>query len=217
MFKKIFFCTFTIVLLASLAATAQTPPSHTRLLYSDDLTSDAPNDIGEVTNYGGSFTTDGWRTQSGSSQLRIALKEFLPFEGTVEVKVKGFDESNIPNTGDFDWTPISLWSRGTGSFSDVDKTPGSYFMLKTDQGLYHYNGGNTGFKMITAAFFGDKNRENTSPVAQIDWNPNTEYTFKVIWGRQNGYADNNMSIWLVVSNGVGQWAQQFEGQIESFG
>lgn len=201
------------ILLASLQAYSQTPPSHGRLLYSHSLTSGDPNPIGQVTNSNGSFTTQGWQVTKMFSQLKIDFTEFLPHEGTIEFKLKGLSTSNIPNTSDFDWTAFSVWSRSTADFSIVDKTPGSYFMLKTDQGLY--DGNNTAFKLFTAPYFGDKNRTSHYPVAKI-WNTGQEYTIKIIWGREKNSSNENMYIWLLINDKT-ERVHSFNGQYESFG
>jgi hypothetical protein len=104
----------------------QTVPNHTRLLYSHDLKSETDNGIGSITNLGGDFNDEGWQTSS-KSQLRNLFKDFLPHEGTVEFKVKGFDEANVPSS--FDWVTMLLWSRGEAYFGELNMSPASFFMV----------------------------------------------------------------------------------------
>ena len=207
-----------ILLLGSSLLMAQTAPNHTRLLYSHDLKSDNDNGIGTITNLGGNFTDNGWITTS-KSQLRILFNDFLPHEGTVEFKMSGFDQTNIP--GEFDWTAMSLWSRGEANFGDLNLSPASFFMVKLDEKLFSLD---KTFKLFASAFGVDSDGDgkndklnSTYPAAQLPWNdPNKEYTFKIIWGRSEGYPSELVRIWLVVSDGIGRWSFDFDGQIESF-
>ncbi|MBN1999711.1 Ig-like domain-containing protein [candidate division KSB1 bacterium] len=200
-----------IVLVLFTAVSAQTPPDHTRLIFSDDLTSGGTKPIGQIINTDGLFTADGWVTQEGTSQLRINLAEFLPFEGTVIVKIKGFNPQNI-NFSNFDWAPLSLWSRASGDIFDVGTSPGSYVYIKSDQGLN--DGNRTGFILWTSPFWGDVSNytkpkfKKTYPVAKILWDPSIEYTWKVIWGRPKNQPDSKTYLWLVVTDNQGEVVAQ---------
>ncbi|MDZ7346634.1 MAG: hypothetical protein ONA69_07550, partial [candidate division KSB1 bacterium] len=113
-----------LVLALSLSAAAQ---QHTRLLYHVPLTSNAPNAIGQITSYGGEFTSQGWRATSGSGQLRIDCAAALPAEGTMEVTMRGM----MPTISN-EWILFALHSRSAGNFDEVDPSPASYAFLKTE-------------------------------------------------------------------------------------
>jgi len=87
MYKKNLFILLIITILSGATVFAQNPPTHSRILYQDDLKSSGSKDIGVVSNTQGSFGSGmGWQTTSTSSQLKINLKQYLPFEGTLQVK-----------------------------------------------------------------------------------------------------------------------------------
>src|SRR3990172_5586409 len=203
-FPALFGACLIFILLVAFDVHAQNPPNnHTRILYSHDLkSSDAI-----VQNFGGSFTTDGWKTTKGSSELLLELGDFLPYEGTMQVTLKGL----MPNITD-DWVPISLWSRGGGRFYEIAPTPGSYAFIKLDPGTVV--GGEGYFSFWSCAFYdgypGNVGRENTYPVAQRQWNPSTEYVFKFIW--------TSNRIWVTINNTVVvMHAAKWNGQVENFG
>ena len=189
---------FSLLIISS--AFAQT--KHTRLLYYAPLTSNAPNDIGTITSSGGSFSANGWTAQNSTAQLRIDCTNFLPFEGTMEVTVRGL----MPTVTN-EWIPIALHSRGAGNFDLVDPSPASYAFLKTDQ---RYAANNLDFKFFSAAFYGANSAtaRKDSPIYKRTWDKNKDYKFYIVWDRSK--------IKLMLGSET-LAEQKFEGQVESFG
>lgn len=195
-------------------------PSHTRLLYQDDLQSQGIKDIGTVTNRQGTFLTgEGWQAKRTDSQLKFDLKEYLPFEGTLEVTIKGL----MPSVTD-DWVPISLWSRPSGKFYDVDGSAGSYAFIKTSE--TQVEGSQWYWTFWSCPFYGgalagENNFSKTYPVAKQTYSTSQEYTFKIVWGMDK--SQNKMRIWLLL-NGVEKASHDFitvrpsrnKAQMESF-
>lgn len=195
--------TFVLIYLFILAM--MIPPvyaQYDRLLYHVPLTSDSPNDIGEITSTGGSYTASGWTPSESTGQLRVDLDYFLPFEGMMEVTLKGL----MPNVTD-EWVPIALYSRGDGSFHDVDPSPGAYTFLKSDN---HYEENGLDFKFWSAAFYGANaaTERKDTPIYDRSWDYNKEYVFRIIWDRE--------TIKIQLFDEV-LAEHPFEGQVESFG
>lgn len=175
MFKKIGTRFALIFLFLSVTSTAFAQLKHTRLLYHVPLTSDTPSDIGVIAATGGEFSSKGWTPKNGSAQIRVECNSFLPFEGTLEVTVRGM----MPTVNN-EWIPIALYSRGDGKFDTVDPSPGSYVFLKTDQ---RYSGNGLDFKFFSSYFYGankDTERKDT-PINKRSWDPNKDYKFSIVW------------------------------------
>jgi hypothetical protein len=201
MFKKIGSrCAFILFFLCVTSAFAQL--KHTRLLYNVPLISDTPNDIGVITATGGEFSAKGWTPKNSSAQLRVECKSFLPFEGTMEVTVRGM----MPTVNN-EWIPIALYSRGDGSFDTVDPSPGSYAFLKTDQS---YAGSGLDFKFFSSYFYGsntDTPRRYTA-LNKRTWDPAKDYKLSIVWDRN--------TIKMMLGDEV-LAEHKFTGQMESFG
>lgn len=192
----------TFFVLAHVSGIFAAPPRHDRLLYHLPLTSGDPNPMGVVTMTGGEYSEDGWTPNHRSGQLRIDLDAFLPFEGTLKVTLQGM----MPVVYD-EWVPISLYSRGDGSFDGVDPTPGSYIFLKSDD---HYDENGLDFKFFSSSFYGSNinTKRKDMPIYSRTWNRTQEYTFQITW-------DRSMVYFLIDGQEVTHMA--FEGQVESFG
>ncbi len=192
-------------------------PSHTRLLFEDNLQSGGAKEFGEITNNNGTFVAgQGWQAKARDSQLRIDLKDYLPFEATMEVTIKGL----LPTVDD-DWVPISIWSRPSGDFYNVDPSAGSYAFIKTQANQVSGNSGYWHF--FSCPYYGgypaENNRAKTYPVADQTWNPDVNYNWKIVWGYDKN--QSKMRIWLLL-NDVEKASHDFinvkhnKGQIENF-
>ncbi len=170
---------------------AQTPPNHGRVLFSDPLTSDGSRDFGEIVANNGNFDQTGWSPDDNCPQMRIDLKDPLPHEGTLQVKVTGY----MPEVLD-DWVPLSLWSRPEANFHLVDPTPGSYAFIKTEQG--QLKNGKQSFRFFTCPFYGGypdhDYRKSSNMLDPPDWDSTKEYTFEIVWNQQN--------IWFLIDDQI---------------
>jgi len=178
MYKKNFFILVLILLLSGATAYAQTPPTHSRTLYQDDLKSSGNKDIGVVTNTQGSFGSGlGWQTTSSSSQLKINVKQYLPFEGTLQVKIRNLDPVNQVTN---DWTLMSIWSRVAAKYREFENTAGSFIFAKAEKNSTLISGGKAGFKTVYTSFNdSDKRYDQLSNL--VTWDKTKEYTFQFIW------------------------------------
>jgi len=191
------------VLLMMTTIQAQSLPTHSRELFHDDLQSAGVKSFGEVTNYNGSFVAgQGWQAYRSNSQLRIDLKDYLPFEGTLEVKIVGL----MPDVND-DWMPISIWNRTPFVVPRTEPTFHSFAYFKTD----HYQiTGSTGHFTFGSKVGVYKERQKVQS-SDRTWNQGTTYTFRLIW--KSGY------IWASIGDGSSTevlGAVSFENQVESF-
>ncbi|MDZ7725141.1 MAG: Ig-like domain-containing protein [candidate division KSB1 bacterium] len=196
-------CLFLVMSLLIITSLIYAQPDHDVLVHSHALRNNDQNSIGQISTFGGSFSNNGWTADRDNAQLRIDLNHFLPPEGTMEITLTNM----MPEVTD-DWVPISLYSRGDGSFFDVDPSPGSYVMLKSDEKLV--NQYNIDFKFISSSFYGEKapHERRETRINSRNWNSNTDYTFRIIW--------TTTEIWLTL-NGETLARQEFEGQVETFG
>ncbi len=209
MYKKTFrLFSVALVFLCASIATAQVPPTHTSVLYQDDLVSAGQKDIGYITNSNGSFQADGWKTTGPSSKLVVELNEFLPHEGTMQVKIKNLNPATQVNN---DWSLMSLWSRSAGSWRDMNSTPGSYVLLKTEPDAQYISGGNVAWKLVETPFYGgdtgNPNAMNISNTTMQTWDATMEHTFKIIW--------NPQYLWIVIDGEMVK-RKAYKDQIENF-
>ncbi|MBN1481069.1 Ig-like domain-containing protein [candidate division KSB1 bacterium] len=202
MLKKGLFGLILSLFLLGYCARLDAQPRHDRLLHHVPMTSDAPNPIGDISDAGGEYTERGWTPTLGNGQFRVDLKSFLPFEGTLQVTISGL----MPRV-DVEWIPIALYSRGSGSFYEVDPSPGSYIFLKSDD---HYQASGYDFKFFSAAFYGanENSKRKDTPIYSRSWSFPREYVFKIIW--------NQETVWLMLDDEM-LAVQAFKGQVESFG
>ncbi|MBN1558726.1 Ig-like domain-containing protein [candidate division KSB1 bacterium] len=201
MLKKNLYGIFALVLFMAFS-NIDAQPQHEKLLYHVPMTSAASNPIGEITSFGGEFSERGWTPKQNNGKLRVDLDSFLPFEGTLQVTLSGL----MPTVNN-EWIPIALYSRGSGSFYEVDPSPGSYIFLKTDE---RYAGNGLDFKFFSAAFYGankSTSRKDT-PIYARSWSPTKDYIFQIIW--------NAEKTWVMLDGKV-LAVQAFKGQVESFG
>mgnify|MGYP006281900963 CR=1 FL=1 len=202
MLLKEMYKSIVVILVLLLFSATYAQPRHDRLLYHVPLTSNDQNPIGEITAVNGDFTANGWTPDHVSGQIRIDLNSFLPFEGTLKVTLSGM----MPGI-DNEWIPIALYSRGDGSFEEVDRSPGSYIFLKGDD---HYAQYDIDFKLWSAAFYGYNinTKREESNIAKRTWSRTKDYVFQITWNREMVY-------FLLDGQVLAQ--QPFEGQVESFG
>ncbi|MBD3385713.1 T9SS type A sorting domain-containing protein [candidate division KSB1 bacterium] len=189
MIRYIRYFIIALILLAK-AVMAQAPPNHGKVFFSDPLTTDGSKGFGNVVANDGSFDQTGWTPTDDCPQMRIDLKNPLPPEGTLEVKVSGY----MPQVLD-DWVPLSMWSRPEGNFHLVDPTPGSYAFIKTESG--QLKDGKQSFRFFTCPFYGgypNDYRRSSDMLNPPNWDPSKEYTFKFIWNQQN--------IWFLIDGQI---------------
>ncbi len=170
---------FILAVVAGLWSQTFGQPSHTRELFRYDLTA-APAGGTQAWNTSGSFSSSGWKPSSASGQLKLWLGDYMPYEGTIEVQVKGLSASTVTK----DWVPFSVWSRGRGKFYQNDgssyPSEGSYLFLKTDASKV--SGSSLAFKLFAKSQY-DPTQANhmTADVAGYAYNASTTYTFRYIW------------------------------------
>lgn len=209
MYKKICFFVLTVFFFTAVSGMAQTPPSHNKVLYQDDLQSAGTKDIGVVTNTAGAFVSgQGWQTTGSNSQLKINLKHYLPFEGTMQVKVKNLDPVNQVKD---DWTIMSIWSDEAAQYKTANATTGSYIFIKCeDNNPALLSGTRAAWKAVYTPFYGTDNMKvKNTPL--VTWDKTKEYTFKFVWNPKN--------IWVQVFLGSTQVlsiVDSFKDQIENF-
>ncbi|HOT96813.1 MAG TPA: Ig-like domain-containing protein [bacterium] len=170
---------FVFAVMAGLWSWAFGQPSHTRELFRYDLTA-APAGGTQSWNSSGTFTSGGWKPNSTTGQLKLWLGDYMPFEGSLEVQVKGLSAATVTK----DWIPFSVWSRGRGKFYQTDGTSypseGSYLFLKTDASKV--SGSSLAFKLFAKSQY-DPTQANhmTADVPGYAFNASTTYTLKFIW------------------------------------
>jgi len=168
------------ILLPLFAQSTGVPTNHTREVFRYDLATSS-SDIGTVINSSGSFISgQGWRPSSTNGQLKIALKDFLPYEGTLEVKVTGLSAAAVTK----DWIPFSIWSRSRGKFyqSDGSSYPseGAYAFIKTDAG--RATGDQLTFKLFTKSMYDPiKANHLSAELPTYAYSATKEYTLRFVW------------------------------------
>ncbi len=170
---------FVIAVVAGLWSTAFGQPSHTRELFRYDLTS-ATTSVGQVSNTSGSFSASGWKPSSANGQLKVYLSDYMPYEGTVEVQVKGLSASVVTK----DWIPFSIWSRGRGKFYQSDgasyPSEGTYAFLKTDESKV--SGSNLAWKLFFKSQYDPiKANHQTADIVGYAFSASTTYTLRYVW------------------------------------
>ena len=203
MSRKTFFALLTLLLVISSATLlrAQGYPAHTRLLLQDDLQSAGVKSFGEVINGnldnkwqpGNFIAGQGWQTANKFSQLRIKFNEYLPFEGTLEFKVKNFYPPS--QLDEFSVSPVSMWSRPECEMVSMEPTPAAFWYLKTEK---KFLTGNTAKLMLRLhpSWYKDEMGLSQQDVLSeyLTWDANKEYTFKFVW--------TAMGVWVVVDGVV---------------
>jgi hypothetical protein len=123
----------------------------------------------------------------------MEFDDYLPNEATVEVTISGIMPT-FPSQ--FDWVPISLWSRRGGTFYEETYGPGGYAFIKTQDG--QLENGKQSFRFFSTPFYGwnpndpDEKHFATSDLGNPpNWDPNAEYTFRITW--------NQDLIWLQIN------------------
>ena len=171
--------TFCIAVVAGLWSLAFGQPSHTREIFRYDLTA-APAGGTQSWNTSGSFSSAGWKPNNNNGQLKLWLADYMPYEGTVEVQVKGLSASVVTK----DWIPFSIWSRGRGKFYQNNGTSypseGSYLFVKTDASKV--SGSSLAWKLFAKSQY-DPTQANhmTADIAGYAFNAATTYTLRYVW------------------------------------
>ncbi|MBN2356019.1 VCBS repeat-containing protein, partial [candidate division KSB1 bacterium] len=198
------------IIVPSFAQSPVLPTNHSRVLFHYDLTTGSSN-IGTIYNTSGSFLTEqGWRPKNNLGQLKIYLNDYLPYEGTLEVKVTGLTGSMVTD----DWVPFSIWSRKRAKFYLPDNSgnpsEGSFAFFKTDENNVYEN--TIVFKIITKSLFDPlKSNYATDKFEPINFNSSYVYTFRIVW--------RPGKIWFQIHQGdtqVHQKETEFRLQSEAF-
>ena len=212
--------TLTLLLLLALVAVAAEPPHHSRLLYEADLQSATANPIGSITNTNGQFIAGkGWTAKDETSQLRIDLNDYLPFEATVEITISNLDPyTQLASQKDrTSWTPISLWSRPQFGYGSLWKTAASFFYFLSEKNAKYNDQGKSNWKVISSAYYGygaynnlgygDFIKSEPDPNQAMKYDLNKEYTFKLVC--------SNGLVWVLLNDVVFK-EHIFNGQLEGF-
>ncbi len=169
-------------------AQAVLPPTHERLLYSNDLSQDVSGDGATITHRDGTFIPGkGWEITTRTAQMYIELDEELPFEATLEFDISGLD---LPSQVKDDWVLWALYSLPEADFYKVHPTWGSYALLKTDRQKLDGNKGS--FNFFSASYRGTKNLYDDSAtnfqvrkrIGLGVWDPNHTYHFRIVYNTE---------------------------------
>lgn len=195
------------------------PPVHQRLLYEANLTSGRNNAMGVIINHNGLFTDRGWTAQDGQGQLRIDLKEYLPYEATVEITIANLDPyTQMAGFKDrIAWTPFSLWSRPEFGYASLWKTAASFFYFLTEKNIKYNDQGKSNWKVISSAYYGygaynnldygDFTKSEPDAGQAMKYDIAKEYTFKLVC--------SNGKVWMLINDTVFK-EHDFVGQLEGF-
>ncbi|MBN1540595.1 Ig-like domain-containing protein, partial [candidate division KSB1 bacterium] len=165
-------------------------PQHTRVYYEHDLQSQSDDEIALLTNTGGEFVAGkGWRSRTIDGKLTVDLKNDLPFEGTVEVKLTNLRMDQLAS----DWVPLSIWSDPGGHFWEVHQTSTNYAFFKTAP--KYYNDGTLYWTLWHSPFAysdtpknqWDRYANKWYPFAKKAYSASGDYTFRIIWTAQKVY------------------------------
>ena len=186
-----------VLAVVAMAGVVLGQPSHSREIFRYDLKS-APGSGTQYWNTSGSFSANGWTTSSNKGQLKLLLSDWMPYEGTLEVQVKGLSASVVND----DWIPFSMWSRGRGKFYQNDKvtypSEGTYAFLKTDASKV--SGSNLAWKLFTKSQYDPvKSNHMTADVLAQPYSSGTTYTLRYIW--------KPGTIWFQIWNGNSKVAE----------
>ncbi len=199
--KHLLLLTLLLVVSSATLLWPQGYPVHTRLLFEDELQSAGVKSYGEVVNGnmdnkwtpGNFIAGQGWQTANKFSQLRVKFNEYLPFEGTLEFKVRNFyppgqlDESSV--------SPVSMWSRSACNMVPLEPTPASFWYLKTEK---KFLSGATAKLLLRLhpSWYKDNAGLSQQDVetAYLTWDANKEYTFKFVWTATD--------VWLIIDGVV---------------
>jgi len=174
--------TFILIFLLAMNAIGATPPTHTNVLYSDDLYDNSGSGVGTMVNSGGTFLAgQGWRATTSSSQLKITLPANLPAEGTLKVDVTNFNPAtqNVADKQNI----VNLYSRAIGSVDGANPA-GTTANLRTGTS-YSDGAGMAGFKLLAAAEWVVNGRQEERTMQNATWSTSATYEFKIVWTQSN--------------------------------
>ncbi|MBD3374038.1 hypothetical protein GF406_03295 [candidate division KSB1 bacterium] len=164
-------------------------PNHSRLYYFNPLTNEGEDELAQVTNSNGKFVEgSGWTATAYNSYLNIEMKDYLPPEGTLEVKVKNFS----PDRMEKDWQPVSIWSNNNAHFYNADQTATAYAFFKTEPRLYvdgklYWVLWSTPFAYAEGKKPWEKYAYKYYPFAEQAYSASKTYTFKIVWTPEKNY------------------------------
>jgi len=179
-----------LALLLISIGTLHAAPNHSRIYYEHNLQSASNDEIASLQNSGGEFVAGkGWRARTSEGKLIIDLKDDLPPEGTIEVKMTNFDVANLLGG----WVPFSIWSDARGTFWEVHQTSTNYAFFKTE--VNYLSGSNLYWVLWNSPFaYSSVAKEQWEvyankyyPFAQKNYNPADIHTFKIVWTPRNVY------------------------------
>jgi hypothetical protein len=156
-------------------------PVHQKLIFQHKLDGEIDTDMVKIENLNGDFISgQGWQSRAIDSRLLVEMKDYLPFEGTLEVKVTNFRMSNLDN----DWVPVSIWSDPGGFYYNVDGTSSAYATFKTEP--KYIENGRLFWKIVSTPFAfepagGLGYMRTESGFAEQAYDPQQTYTFKIVW------------------------------------
>ncbi len=179
-----------LALLLISIGTLHAAPNHSRIYYEHNLQSASNDEIASLQNSGGEFVAGkGWRARTSEGKLIIDLKDDLPPEGTIEVKMTNFDVANLLGG----WVPFSIWSDARGTFWEVHQTSTNYAFFKTE--VNYLSGSNLYWVLWNSPFaYSSATKEQWEvyankyyPFAQKNYKPADIHTFKIVWTPRNVY------------------------------
>ncbi len=182
-----------LLLLLSTSMLFAQAPSHTRLLYSDDLMSEGTRSIGQIINggwgkwIGGDFIAgQGWKAKNGFSSLKIITREHLPFEATIEFKLTNFFPPN--QLKEYSVCPFSFWSRPECDVAALEPTPAMFFYIKTEK---KFLSGNTAKLLLRCHpdYYVDGASNQSYETEYLTWDVSKTYTMRFVW--------NGTTIWML--------------------
>lgn len=205
----IIFSFFNIITGCSLFA--DTPPMHTNVLYSDNLSDNIGFGAGTMVNNGGAFQTgQGWQATTAGSQLKITLPANLPNEGTVKINVTNFDPAaqNVAERQNI----VNLYSRFEGSVNNHDPE-GSVINLRTGTD-YSTGEGMAGFRFLAAAEWQENGRQDSIFLQTAAWDVTAIHEFKIIWTQADVYflLNGQVQAQLIFTNAVEPFRYIFIGR-----
>ncbi len=177
---------FSVLLFNSFAFSA---PNHSRLYYFNPLMNEGEDELAQVTNSNGKFVEgSGWTATAYNSYLNIEMKDYLPPEGTLEVKVKNFS----PDRMEKDWQPVSIWSNNNAHFYDADQTATAYAFFKTEPRLFvdgklYWVLWSTPFAYAERKKPWEEYAYKYYPFAEQAYSAKKTYTFKIVWTPEKNY------------------------------
>ncbi len=184
-------------------------PVHQKLIFEHKLDQEINTDVAEIKNLNGDFISgQGWQSRAIDSRLLIEMKDYLPFEGTLEVKLTNFSMSNL---GD-DWVPVSIWSDSGGFYYNVDGTSSAYATFKTEP--KYIENGQLFWKIVSTPFAFDPGggllyMQRKSDFATQTYDPQKSYTFKIIWNQEKIYMVLDDYVDELINKGDYSWTEPY--------